>query len=243
MLLPLVAPKRYRFEDFILHGGNEAAVSATFSVLRGSDRPFPSIFLFGPSGTGKTHMLKACCDLLMEREDMKPRRTTAYVSLAPEQDGADRLREIVSAEDETVDGLVALALDDLEPASDETAALIWTLFNRLSRSGAAIILASRLGPSELWGSNPHLESRISAGLVFGLEPPGDTVRMLIVDKLAADRQVRISEDVRRYLVTRKSRNIKDLERLVHILDTASLARKRRITLPFIRSLEAEGLID
>ena len=73
-----------------------------------------------------------------------------------------------------------------------------------------------------------------------LDVPNDSVRLLIVDKMARDRNIRISEDVCRYLVTRKSRNVKELERLLDILDQTSLELQRRITIPLVKLLEHQG---
>jgi chromosomal replication initiation ATPase DnaA len=79
-------------------------------------------------------------------------------------------------------------------------------------------------------------------LVLELTPPEDPVRMLILDKMARDKNVRIPREVAGYLVTRKSRNIKELERIVDILDRKSLQLKRRITVPLIKLLEEDGLL-
>jgi DnaA-homolog protein len=60
--------------------------------------------------------------------------------------------------------------------------------------------------------------------------------------MARDKNVRISREVCAYLVSRKSRNVKELERLLDILDRASLELKRRITIPLAKTLEKDGLL-
>jgi len=60
--------------------------------------------------------------------------------------------------------------------------------------------------------------------------------------MAKDRNVRLPHEVANYLVTRKSRNVKELERLMEILDNESLRLKKRITLSLVKYVEQEGLL-
>ena len=124
----------------------------------------------------------------------------------------------------------------------EDSAHLWTLANQLTRSGGALILAGSTAPHLMFLDNPHLQSRVLSGLVLSLEAPEDSERMLILDKMAKDRNIRVSRETFHYLLTRKSRNVKDLAELLDVLDRASLELKRRITIPFIKSLETEGRI-
>jgi len=119
---------------------------------------------------------------------------------------------------------------------------LWNLSNKLTRSGAALIMASDKPPDVLFQDNDHLRSRILAGLVLGLTLPDDSARLLIMDKMAKDRNLRLSPEVTHYLVTRKARNVKELGVLLEKLDAASLLLKRRITLPLVKVLEKEGTL-
>jgi len=81
-----------------------------------------------------------------------------------------------------------------------------------------------------------------AGLVFGLKSPEDRARIMILDKMARDRNIRIAPDVTHYLVTHKSRSIGELAAIIEALDMASLQSKRRITVPLVKILEKDGMI-
>ena len=107
-------------------------------------------------------------------------------------------------------------------------------------TGAPLLATSEFAPESLFADNSHLKSRLLSGLVFALDLPDDRARLLIMDKMVSDRQIRVSPDVYSYLVRRKSRNIKELEKLFETLDAASLESKRRITIPFIKLLEKDG---
>lgn len=241
LLLPLKTPPAFSFENLVVHRGIQAALAAILSAYGDEEPPFPSLFLFGPTGTGKTHLLKA---LLSRLATCAGESAKAVVFISPQGDPPrfPELERIISCASVTLAELAAVAVDDIHMLDDQGKTHLWTLANMLTRSGAPMLLAGRTSPEDLFHNNPHLRSRVNAGLVFRLEPPEDSDRFLIIDKMARDRNVRISADVARYLVTRKSRNISEIEKLLGILDTASLESGRRITLPFIRLLEDQGVL-
>jgi chromosomal replication initiation ATPase DnaA len=241
LLLPLSVAPRFTFESLVVHSGIEAAYRTIVSTYGRGGPPFPSLFLHGPQGTGKTHLLRALTSLLDTRS---PEKKLGAVFAEPHGTPPrfpDLEQTVSTAEDPSRHACV-LAVDDAHLLSERDTAALWTLWNQLTRVGTPLILASRLPPIETFPENEHLRSRVTAGLVFELAPPEDHARMLIVDKIARDKNVRIPQEVSRYLVTRKSRNIKELERLVELLDHASLEMRRRITLPLVRMLEDEKLL-
>jgi len=241
LLLPLSVEPRFTFESLIVHSELQVAHGTIQSIYAQGDPPFPSLFLHGPQGTGKTHLLMALASLLATRSPEK--RLGAILVLSRGSPSAfPDLEQAVSTASDSPREVSAVAVDDAHLLREEDTALLWTLSNQLTRVGTPLILAARLSPAEVFAGNEHLRSRVTAGLVLELVPPADHSRILIVDKLARDRNVRIPQEVSRYLVTRKSRNIKELERAVDVLDRASLEMKRRITLPLVRLLEEQGLI-
>ncbi len=241
LLLPLHTPPRFTFETLVVHEGIEEAVQTIKTVYERGVPPFPSLFLYGPPGTGKTHILHALASRLGKRFADEGSKVE-FLEAEEKTTAPSRLSELAARDQSGITGTCAVIADDVHLISGDDSAHLWSLSNKLTRSGAALILASRTPPDQTFGHDPHLQSRITSGLVFGLEPPDDPVRMLILDKMARDRNVRISRDVSYYLVTRKSRNVKELTRILDMLDTASLELKRRITLPLVKLLEKDRLI-
>jgi chromosomal replication initiation ATPase DnaA len=241
LVLPLTTPPRFTFESLIIHEGIQTAVSTIKSVYGTGDQPLPPLLLHGPPGTAKTHILNALASLLDSRFASEG-RVTKFISAIGGPPRFPDLRSLVSDSQDNIQSLCGVIVDDAHLVNEEDSAHLWSLSNKLTRSGAPLILAARTPPEEIFPNNAHLRSRIVSGLVLGLEPPEDPIRMLIVDKMARDKNVRISHEVCAYLVSRKSRNIKELERLLDILDRASLELKRRITIPLAKMLEKEGLL-
>jgi len=241
LILSLVTPPRFTFESLVVHEGNEKALSTIRSVYIPSMKPWPPLYLHGPAGTGKTHILNALASMLAE-PSVKGHGGVKMTEPEGEPPIFPQLARLVALDETEFLQLKAVSVDDVHLISGEDRAHFWNLFNKLNRSGAALIMTSRVPPEAMFPDDPHLSSRIASGLVFCLDPPADPVRVLILDKMARDRNLRVSPDVGTYLVTRKSRNVKELGKLMEILDKASLQLKRRITLPLVKQLEREGAL-
>jgi chromosomal replication initiation ATPase DnaA len=241
LLLPLTTPPLFTFDNIIMHEGIQRAVSTVQSVYGSAERPLPYLFIHGPHGTGKTHILKAVASLLQARADKGP-ETVKFLSPVGDPPRFDDLEKMARANEEETCENYGLVIDDLHLVGQEDALHLWNLANKITRWGAPLVMSSLHPPEEVFSNNPHLRSRVISGLVFALEVPDDSIRALILDKMAKDRNVRLPQDVATYLVTRKSRNVKELGRLLAIVDTESLRLKRRITLSLVKSIETDGLL-
>ncbi|MFH1115590.1 MAG: DnaA/Hda family protein [Pseudomonadota bacterium] len=241
LVLPLSTPPRFTFENLAAHAGIQEALLTIRSVYGSPQRPAPSLFLYGSHGTGKTHILRAITDILnnQARETNSAVLVIEPVGRPPTFPDLERFLTEDTVENRSV---FAAVIDDVHLIHGDYALHLWNLSNKLTRSGAPLLMSSRTPLEKTFPDNPHLQSRIKSGLVFRLDPPEDAVRMVIVDKLARDRNVRVPREVIHYLISRKSRNIKELGDILDVLDRASLEMKRRITVPLIKILEKEGAI-
>jgi DnaA regulatory inactivator Hda len=240
LALPFEISPRLTFDTLVVHQGIATTISAVQNVYGNGDRPFPCLFLYGPPGTGKTHIITALTQLLAARFPSH----SHVEAMAPESfpPRTPALKDLALKTDEELAAMCCVAVDDIHLIQDEGQADLWNLSNRMTRIGAPLLMAARLSGEEAFPENPHLRSRINSGLVFALDPPQDQDRLLILDKMARDRSIRVPHEVSNYLVTRKARNIKELAKALEVLDLASLELRRRITLPLIKMLEADGKI-
>lgn len=241
LLLPLETSPRYTLENLVVHEGISEAVESIRTLFESGQLLFPPIFLHGTAGTGKTHILHALREYLGQADRghcwavhfIAPSSTTH-----PFKDLERLVRTMISEKLEPC----AVLVDDVHLIGESDAADLWNLSNQLTRFGYPLIMTSRVPPEEIFPNNAHMKSRIIAGLVFALKPPEDAARIMILDKMARDRNVRIAPDVTHYLITHKSRSISELAGIVQELDRASLELKRRITVPLVKLLEKEGTI-
>jgi DnaA family protein len=207
------------FASFII-GRNGEAVSR----LRTPQDPF--IYLWGESGSGKSHLLQAAC-LQAHNEDRLP----AYLPLKSEQE----------IDPEMLMGLESYALvclDDLERIAGKAVweRAIFNLFNLLRENDGQLIVAADTPPANLPIELPDLASRLTWGPCYHLLPLDDDERLELLMASAERRGMNMSVETATFLLQRTPRDIHFLTLLMDRLDTASLAAQRRLTIPFVREI-------
>jgi DnaA-homolog protein len=224
--LSLRWPRRQRFEHFYA-GANAAAVSAVQALALQPGAPW--LYLSGPSGSGKSHLLLAACQAAHEAG-----RTVQYLPLKTLREHAVAVRGVAGSEFIALDNLDALAGDrDAEHA-------VFDLYNRARAEGTALIFAAEVVPTQLPLTLPDLRSRLGACTQFALKPLDDIERREVLKNQAASRGIELDEPVLDWLFARYARDLGALLDLLDRLDQASLAAQRRVTVPFLRSFLREA---
>jgi chromosomal replication initiator protein len=154
------------------------------------------LFLHGPAGTGKTHLVAALADRLIRQ------CPDVTCTLLPAAEFAERIRH--SQEQESQDVTPdwhsdLLAVEDLQHLPVWAAeALIGVLDDRTGRRQQTVITAT-VGPGQLTRLPARLTSRLAAGLVVGLEPLSPSSRLALLQDKAARRQLALGPDVLAWL--------------------------------------------
>jgi len=225
--LPLALrwPRRQRFEHF--HAGANAAALAAVQALAG-DGSAPWVYLHGPSGSGRSHLLMAACQAASAAG-----RRVQYLPLAAITDRAAVIRGVAGSE--------LLALDDLGSIAGDREAehALFDLYNHARAEGSALLFAAAATPTQLGLGLPDLRSRLGACAQFALKPLDDAERRDVLKAEAASRGIGLDDSVLDWLFARYARDLGALLNLLDRLDQASLAAKRRITVPFLRELLRE----
>jgi DnaA regulatory inactivator Hda len=225
--LPLALrwPRRQRFEHFHA-GANAAALAAVEALAREPDAPW--LYLHGPAGSGKSHLLMAACQAAGEAG-----RGVQYLPLARIADRAAAIRGVA--------GGALLALDDLGAIAGEREAehALFDLYNRAKAEGTALLFAADAVPTQLGLNLPDLRSRLGACTRFALQPLDDAERREVLKAQAGLRGIELDEGVLDWLFARHTRDLGALLDLLDRLDQASLAAQRRVTIPFLRELLRE----
>ncbi|MEO8809187.1 MAG: DnaA regulatory inactivator Hda [Rhodanobacter sp.] len=236
--LPLALrwPRRQRFEHFHA-GSNAAAVSAVRALALQTDAPW--VYLHGPSGSGRSHLLMASCQACMagnaDTELSEPARGAVgaarraqYLPLAALDDPLAALLGAVG------NGL--LALDDLDAVAgnDPAERALFDLYNRARADGCALLFAASTAPAQLGITLPDLRSRLGACARFALKPLDVAARRSVLHDYAAERGMHLDKPVLDWLFARYPRDLGALLDLLDQLDRASLAAQRSLTVPFVR---------
>lgn len=214
--LALRYPPDQRFETFI---GTPLAVEMLSA-------PAEWLFLSGPAGSGKSHLLLAACAAASEAG-----KRTAYLPLAHAR---GHLRDLLSMQENA--DLVALdGLDAVAGERDDEVAL-FDFHNRARAAGTVVLYAARQGPANLALSLPDLRSRLSQCTQLSLAALDESGRRELLRRRAEARGLLLDDGVLDYLFKRVDRDLASLTALLDQLDRASLSAQRRITVPFLRGL-------
>lgn len=218
-------PLPVRLRDFALFETFEAGPNgAVVALLAAPAQAGPAAWVWGPPGSGKSHLLQAAC---------AARPGAAYLPAADLKPGG--AQALAGWEDR---GLVCLDdVDQLLGERDWEVAL-FGLFNALWERGGCLVVSAGSAPAAAGFVLPDLASRLAWGGVFRLEPLADDDRVAALRKRARHRGLDLPEDVARYLLRRLPRDMRALCGWLDRLDTASLAAGRRLTMPFVREVIA-----
>lgn len=180
-----------------------------------------SLLLYGPPASGKTHLLQACARS----------SGAAYLPLIElAEHGADALDGYGSVDD--------LCLDDIDAVCGgrDWCITLLRLLDGLRARQARVVIAAAAPPERLAMALPDLRTRLSACAVFGLKPLDDLERAQLLRERARARGLELPEDCSRWLLTRLARDTGTLLQALEKLDQASLAERRRLTLPFVQQV-------
>jgi DnaA family protein len=186
------------------------------------------LFLWGEAASGKTHLLEAVCRLAHEQG-----LPAAYVSFA----GSDAL---VPAVLEDLDQVAVVCLDDIERVVGDAGweQALFRLWERLTAAGGLLVMAASAAPGRLGFGLPDLATRMAAGLVYQVRPLSDEEKLEALARRARNRGLDLSDEVARYILNRYPRDSHSLFGLLERADRAAFASQRRLTIPFLRALEA-----
>jgi len=119
---------------------------------------------------------------------------------------------------------------------------LFALYERLRAQGGMLVLAARPGPAAIGLRLADLATRLSAGLVYQLQPLSDVEKIAALRLRAQRRGLDMTEEVANYLLTRFPRDMHSLFALLDKLDTATLAAQRRLTIATRDSAEGIELL-
>jgi len=197
--------------------------SPVVAALCQADEPF--VYLWGSSGSGKSHLLQALCQQLAEQG-----QTVAYLPLAE----AGMVPQML----EGMENMSLLAIDDLDSVAGnadwETA--LFHLYNRMRDAGARLLVAAHVSPAALPIQLRDLASRLSYGLTLHLQDLSDEDKRQLLQLRADNRGFELPDEVANYLLKRCERDMESLITLLDRLDVATLQAQRKLTIPFVKSL-------
>ncbi|MSP27659.1 MAG: DnaA regulatory inactivator Hda [Methylococcales bacterium] len=211
------------FNDFFA-GSNLEIINHLQNSIKGEGEQ--QIFLWGDQGLGKSHLLQAAC-----HQAQSIKRSSFYLDLTnPTLADSSILKGL-----DTLD-IVCLDNIDCIAGNNEWEIAVFNFFNRHRDSERTLIVSASCLPNELAIQLPDLKTRLNWGLTLKLQPLANQDRITALIFKANQMGFEISPQVGLFLLTHYDRDLSALWRLLAQLDQASLAAKRKLTIPFLKTI-------
>lgn len=234
----------YTFDNFIVGPANRLPHAAALAVVENPGRSYNPLFLHGPVGLGKTHLIQAVCHALVARAD-----PLKILYLSCEAFVNDYIRTIKDGDWEafryryrTVD---VLLVDDVQflGSSEHTQEEFFHTFNSLYHAQRQIVVTSDCAPQDMPKIQERLVSRFKWGLVARIEPPAYETRVAIIQRKAAMQGVQLPEDVVQLLAASITTNIRELQGAITRVTAQARLAASEPTLQVAREALRDSLPD
>ena len=224
----------FNFDTYIEGKSNQFGRAAALQIGENPGGSYNPLFIYGGVGLGKTHLMQAVGNLMVERGARK----VQYLH------SEKFVREMVnSLRNGTQDqfkkhyrSLDALLVDDIQFFANkvQTQEEFFHTFNALLENGQQIIMTCDRYPQEIDGVEERLKSRFSWGLTVAIEPPELETRVAILNAKAEQCGCKLSEDVSFFIATRIASNVRELEGALRRVSANSQFTGKPITIEFVK---------
>lgn len=223
LILHGLQPQFHRsFENFYV-GQNQAIVDY---LREEALQEKGSIYLWGNSGCGLSHLLQALC-----KEALQLQKTAIYLPLKESSHYAPEI--LIDLEQIDV-----LCLDDIDAVLGQALweEALFDAYNRVQASNKLWVCSAKTSVRGLNCHLPDLQSRLSWGQVFHVESLSEEETISALQLHANERSLIVNDEVIHFLLNHYQRDLSALLLFLEKLDMVSLAEKKRITVPFVKEV-------
>ena len=229
----------YTFDNFIVGNSNKFAHAACIAVANHPATDYNPLFIYGPSGLGKTHLLYAITN------EFKRKHPDIKVIYIKGEDFTNQMIECMAHRTmnefrDKYRSCDILMIDDIQFIAGKisTQEEFFHTFNALHEDGKQIILTSDKPPRDIQTLEDRLKTRFEWGLIADIQPPDPELRVAIIKKKADQIGIKISDEVLEFLAENLRSNIRQIEGAVRKLSAMSFVYGKVITME-----TARGCID
>jgi len=242
LTLPVNLKQEITFNNFYGEANTKAATILQRLIVEQNET---LIYIAGPNGSGKTHLLISALAYLEELNV-----SVCYFSL---KDLFEHLLEPSEMQNffESLGSYSMVILDDLDaafqnrskesPSSEIDAILafeksLFNLFNLFKMTGQQLLLSAKPVPGQLNVELPDLASRLKSGLLINLIAMNDMQKEQFLQTVALQKGLSLDEGLSAYIIKRSGRDLRELLSVLETLDQASLSEKRKLSVPFAKKI-------
>lgn len=235
---------RYTFKNFIVGETNKFARAACWKVANNPSNEWNPLFIYGPSGVGKTHLMYAVVnEILLQNPGAnvlytKGEEFVNYMIECLSNKSMSAFRDRYRECD-------VLLIDDIQFIAGKisTQEEFFNTFDTLFSEGKQIILASDRPPRDINPLSERLRSRFEQGLLADIGLPNLELRMAIIKKKVEDVEIELPDEVLSYLAENLRSNIRQIEGAIKKLAAKCMVDGRKVTLELARECVGDLLGD
>lgn len=215
---PHIAPKfnpKYSFSNFVVGASNQFANAACLAVANQPGKNYNPLFIYGGVGLGKTHLLHAIGNHIIQNRILPDPKKICYLSA--EEFTNELINSIRFDQMENFRNkfrrMDILLIDDIQfiAGKERTQAEFFHTFNSLYEARKQIVVTSDKFPKDIPHFEERLRSRFEWGLIADIQPPDIETKVAILKKKAEYEKIDLPNDVAFYLASQIDSNIRMLE--------------------------------
>lgn len=232
--------KKYTFENFVVGNSNKFASTAALSVAENPGKIYNPFFLYGNSGLGKTHLMHAIGNYIVENSNKR----VLYIT---SEQFKDDIRKVYKKDDSGTNfnyieffknkyrNIDVLLIDDIQflGGASKSQEEFFHTFNNLYNNNKQIIISSDRSPNDLKLLEDRLKTRFTEGLSVNIYPPDFNLKKeILINKIkAGDFEGDIPDDVLDYIANNIGPDVRSLEGAVtRLLAYSAMWGAKQITL-------------
>ena len=211
---------KYTFDNFIVGNSNKFAHAAALSVAENPGKMYNPFFIYGNSGLGKTHLMHAIGNYIIDTANKSVLYVTSqdfiadFVSMSKKDEDGNNFNYIDFFKNK-YRNIDVLIIDDIQflGGATQTQEEFFHTFNNLYNDSKQIIVSSDRSPADLKMLAERLRTRFSWGLTVNIYPPEFELRKEILRKkiMAGDFEEEIPDDVIEYIASNMGTDVRQLE--------------------------------
>ena len=212
---------KYTFDNFVVGDSNRFAFSSCLSVAQNPGKLYNPLFLYGKSGLGKTHLMHAIGNYIVQNTNLRVLYITTdefmneFISITRDSGNKEDNFNYIDIFKEKYRDVDVLMIDDIQflGGATQTQQEFFHTFNTLYSDSKQIIISSDRSPDDLKLLEDRLRTRFCWGLTVNIFPPDFNLRVEIIKRkiIAGNFEKEISEDVIEYIASNMGSDVRQLE--------------------------------
>jgi len=230
----------YSFDQLVVGPNNHVAAAACHAVADAPGSAYNPLFIYGPPGVGKTHLMHAVAQQMIKANpDCHIKYISAERFMHEIMDAmtSDRLTTVR----QNYSNLDLLILDDVQYLIESKVSQeeFFHIFNNLQNENRQVILAADRPPNQLTALNQNIRSRLEWGLASDVKYPDQPQRLEILKKKQLLQNITLTEEMLAFVAEQLSSNVRELEGFLKRIHAYTTLSHQQITMDLVQAVVRE----